>query len=162
MLDHNRPGQDRILLGIRRGLGLQICLDYHRSVSSLERAPCDVPVLSPFFEARIQVCPDYSLVKLRAPDVFQTVEGILVTVIFNEAEATGGFVKPVEAHDKSFNLATPKRFPINITSTAYSRAGSLLCKELMDLLLRGVERAAKRLARVIQQYSNQLTYRLPT
>lgn len=81
------------------------------SVTSFRRAPCDVPILSPFFESRIQVGPNYSLIKLSASDVFQAIQGILVTVVFDEAKATGSLVEPVESHDKPFNLATPINAP---------------------------------------------------
>jgi hypothetical protein len=72
--------------------------------------PFNIPILSSFLEARIQIRPDNSLIEFCATDIFQAVKGILVRVVFNEAKATWCFVEPIESHNKAFDLTAPASF----------------------------------------------------
>ena len=67
-----------------------------------------IPILPALLKSRIQICADYPLVQLGAPNIFQTIQGILVGIVFHEAKATRGLIEPVEAHDKPFYLTAPK------------------------------------------------------
>lgn len=79
-------------------------------------------VLPALLKSRIEIRPDDALVELGATDVLHAVERILVSVVFHEAEAARRLVEPIETHDQAFDLAA-------------------LAKQLVDLLLGGVERA---------------------
>lgn len=77
-------------------------------------------VLTALLEAWVKIGTDDALVELGATNVLHAVEGVLVGVVFHEAEATGRLVEPVEAHDEALDLAA-------------------LGEELVDLLFGGVE-----------------------
>lgn len=77
-------------------------------------------VLAALFEARVQVGADDAFVELRAANVLHTVKGVLVGKVFDKAEAAGGLVEAVQAHDQALDLAA-------------------LAEELVDLLLGGEE-----------------------
>lgn len=77
-------------------------------------------VLSALFKTRVQIGTDDALVELGASNVLHTVESILVSVVFDEAEATWGLVESVEPHDQSLDLSS-------------------LCEQFVDLLFRCVE-----------------------
>ena len=79
-------------------------------------------VLPPLLEARVQVGTNDALVELGTADVLHAVEGVLVRVVLDEAEAAGRLGEAVEAHDEALDLAA-------------------LGEELVDLLLSGVEGA---------------------
>lgn len=79
-------------------------------------------VLAALLEARVQVGADDTLVQLGAADVLETVQGVLVRVVLDEAEAARRLVEPIQAHDQ------PLDFPA-------------LGEEVVDLLFRCVERA---------------------
>lgn len=57
------------------------------------------PILPSFLEARVEIRADDALVEFGAADVLHAVQRVLVVVVFHEAEAAGGFVEAVEAHD---------------------------------------------------------------
>ena len=78
-------------------------------------------VLPSLLKARVQVGADDALVQLGASNVLHAVEGVLVGVVLDEAEAAGRLVEPVQPHDEPLDL-------------------SALAKELVDLLLGCVER----------------------
>ena len=61
-------------------------------------------VLSTLLKTRIQIRPDDALVEFSAANVLHAVESVLVCVVFDEAEATGGFVEAVEAHNEALDL----------------------------------------------------------
>lgn len=56
-------------------------------------------ILPALLESRIQIRPNDSFVKLRAPNVLHAIQRILMRVILYEAEPTGCLLKPIEAHD---------------------------------------------------------------
>lgn len=66
-------------------------------------------ILSPFLEARIEIGSNETFVQLGTTNVLQTVECVLMCVIFDEAEATGSLLEAIEAHDDSFNLTASAR-----------------------------------------------------
>ena len=78
------------------------------------------PELAPFFIAEVEVAADDALVELGAANVLHAVQGVLVGVVLDEAEAAGRLLEAVEAHDQALDLAA-------------------LAEELVDLLLGGVE-----------------------
>lgn len=77
-------------------------------------------VLPALGEAFIEIGPDDTLIQLGAADVLHAVEGVLVSVVLDEAEAARCLLEAVEAHDQAFDLAA-------------------FAKQLVDLLLGGVE-----------------------
>lgn len=62
-------------------------------------------VLSALVEALVEVGTDDALVELRAANVLEAVEGVLVCVVLDKAEAAGGLLEAVEAHDQTLDLA---------------------------------------------------------
>lgn len=64
-----------------------------------------IPVLPSLLESRVEICPDNSLVELGATNIFQAIQRILVRVVFDKAEAAGGFVVSVEAHNEALDLS---------------------------------------------------------
>ena len=63
------------------------------------------PVLSALLKTRVEICSDDSLVQLCAANVLHAVESILMGVILDEAEATGGLLEAIEAHNEALDLA---------------------------------------------------------
>lgn len=97
---HSHRDQGRIPPGTHRGPDHPIYHVYQRQQPARSRIPIIyIPVLPTLLEARIQIRPDDSLVQLCATNVFQTVQRILMGVIFDEAKSAGGLVVPVKAHD---------------------------------------------------------------
>ena len=78
------------------------------------------PILPALRKPLVQIRPDDPLVQLGAADVQQTVQRVLMGVVLDEAEAAGGLVEAVEAHDEPLDLAA-------------------FGEELVDLLFRRVE-----------------------
>lgn len=58
-------------------------------------------VLSPIYEAFVEICPDKSLVQLCAANVLEAVKRVLMIVIFHEAEAAGCLLETIQPHDYS-------------------------------------------------------------
>jgi len=78
------------------------------------------PVLPALRKALVQITANDALVQLRAANVFQAVQRILVGVVLHEAEAAGRLGEAVQAHDEALQLAA-------------------FGEERVDLLLGGVE-----------------------
>lgn len=78
------------------------------------RVPFNIPVLSSLLEARIQIRPDDSLVEFCATNVFQTVQSVLVRVVFDEAKATRSLVESIKAHHEAFDLTAPAIFALGL------------------------------------------------
>jgi hypothetical protein len=78
-------------------------------------------ILTALLETRVQIGADDALVQLSAANVLETVEGVLVCVVFDKTESAGRLAETVEAHDEPFDLAA-------------------LGKKLIDLLFGCVER----------------------
>lgn len=76
----------------------------------MPQAPFNIPILSSFLETRVQICPDNPFIELRATNVLQTIQSVLMGVVFDKAEATRGLVVPVESHYKALNLTAPAVF----------------------------------------------------
>lgn len=53
----------------------------------------------------VQIAPDNPLVQLRAADVLQTIQRVLVRVVLDEAEAAGRLVEAVQPHDEALETA---------------------------------------------------------
>ena len=64
-------------------------------------------ILSTFQEAGIEIGSDQTLVELGTSNVLQAVQRILVCIVFDEAEAAGGFLESVEAHNNPFDFTAP-------------------------------------------------------
>jgi hypothetical protein len=56
------------------------------------------PVLPAFLKSWVQVCPYDSLIEFRSSDVFHAIQRILVSVVFDEAEAAGSLLEAIKAH----------------------------------------------------------------
>ena len=67
-----------------------------------------LPILPAFREALIEIRTDDALIQFRSTDVFHTVQGVLMRVVFDEAEAARCLLESVEAHDETLNLTTPE------------------------------------------------------
>ena len=55
----------------------------------------NLPILSSLLKARVQICTYYPLIKLGTPNVFHTVQRILMIVVFDEAKSTRCLVKAI-------------------------------------------------------------------
>lgn len=66
----------------------------------------NVPVLSTLLESRVQISPNYALIQFRSSNILHAVERVLMSIVLNKAKAAGCFRKPIETHDKSFDLST--------------------------------------------------------
>jgi hypothetical protein len=66
-----------------------------------------------------------------------------VGIVFHETETTRGFVEPVQSHNQTLDLPT-------------------FCKELMNLLLGGVERPAAIVSLEMYSLFDKETHRFPT
>jgi hypothetical protein len=93
-------------------------------------------VLSAFLKARVKICSDDALVELCATDVLHAVEGVLMGVVFDEAEATGSLLESVKTHDKTLDIAAPI---INQHNLLRTEGEVVLGEQLVNLLLGGVE-----------------------
>ena len=71
-------------------------------------------------EAFIEIRSYYPLVQLRATDVLEAIQRVLMVVVLHKAEAARCLVEAVEAHDEPFDLTA-------------------LAEEFVDLLFGGVE-----------------------
>jgi hypothetical protein len=73
---------------------------FTKLISDLATTPTTA-ILTAFCETLVQITTDNPLVELGPSDVFQTVERILMSVIFNEAESARSFLNPVQSHDQA-------------------------------------------------------------
>ena len=80
-----------------------------------------IPILSTLRKALVEIGTNYALVELGASNVLHAVEGVLVSVVLDKAEAARRLLKAIETHDQALDLAA-------------------LGEQLVDLLLGGVER----------------------
>ena len=62
-------------------------------------------VLPALDEALVQVGPDDALVELCAANIFETVQGIVVGVVLDKAEAAWSLLEAIEAHDQTLDFA---------------------------------------------------------
>ena len=65
------------------------------------------PVLPAFGEALIQVGTDDAFVEFGAANVFHAVQGVLVCVVLDKAEAARCLLEAIEAHDEALDFAAP-------------------------------------------------------
>jgi hypothetical protein len=63
--------------------------------------------LSALREALIQIGPYDTFVKFRPPNVLHAIQRILMSVVFDEAEAARGLLVAVEPHDKALDFTAP-------------------------------------------------------
>ena len=73
-------------------------------VSDLSAGPTS-SILSTLREALVEIRADDALIQLRAADVLQAVQRVLVGVVLDEAEAARRLLEAVEAHDEALDLA---------------------------------------------------------
>lgn len=76
------------------------------SMVSGQRRTADLPVLSAFLEARIEISPYDPLIELGPANVFHAVQSILVCIVLHEAKTAGRFIESVKAHYQSLDLST--------------------------------------------------------
>lgn len=69
-----------------------------------------IPILPPFLEPWIHICSDYPFIELCPPYVFHTIEGILMSVVFDEAKPARRLCETVESHYQSLDLSTPAAY----------------------------------------------------
>jgi len=62
-------------------------------------------ILPALTKALIQITPYDPLIQLRAPDILQAIQRILMSIILYEAEPARCFGEAVQAHDEAFELA---------------------------------------------------------
>lgn len=62
-------------------------------------------ILPALGKALVEIGADDAFVELCAANVLHAVEGVLVGVVLDEAEAAGSLLEAVEAHDEALNLA---------------------------------------------------------
>ena len=99
-----------------------------------------VPVLSAFSEALVEISTYYPLIELRPAYVLHAVQGILVRVVLDEAEATRCLLETVKTHDQTFDFAAPDEVILSaIWLEAANGIESTLGEEFVDLLLGSVK-----------------------
>ncbi len=63
------------------------------------------PILPAFTKALVQVTPYDPFIQLRAPDILQTIQRILVSIVLDETETARCLGEAIQTHDEAFELA---------------------------------------------------------
>lgn len=113
LIDHIHRVPGRILLGIHHALDhriFHVCKTVRKlfHLNDLIKESINIPILTTFLESRVQVGTNNPFVEFCASDVFETVQRILVSVVFDEAEAARCLLESVKSHHEAFNLAASK------------------------------------------------------
>lgn len=148
MHGHSHHGQDRTPRGTHREPVHQTFHVYNHMLAAVHAidfpkllpVTCfdHVPILSALLESRVQIGSNNSFIQLGASNVLQAVQGILVGVVFNEAESAGCLVETIEAHDQSLDLAAPRENQVSTqiellsnANTSYLEKSSWICSSVV-------------------------------
>jgi hypothetical protein len=97
-----------------------------------------IPILSAFSETFVEISTDDALVEIGPANILHAIQGVLMRVILDEAEAAGSLLEPIQAHDETLNLSASVSMLIESLVREF-RPRCALRKQLMDLFFCGVK-----------------------